>query len=89
MTDNRLGLGCAVVGLALNTVLMGLLASQFARGPYASQEQEIWYRYGSLGFLLIGVILPAVALVLGTRRFPTLSTALAFWMAAVLFVFIY
>ena len=82
-------MGCATAALALNTVLMGLLALSFGSGPYSSREQEIWYRYGSLGFLLIGAILPAFALALGARRSPALSTALAFWMVAVLFAFIY
>jgi hypothetical protein len=75
--------------IALNTVLMGFLASSFARGSYSSWGQEVWYRYGSLGFLLFGAILPALALVSGARRSPRLIIALTVWMLAALFFCFY
>jgi len=85
VTDKAQGFGCAVSVIALNTLLMGLLASTFVRGPYSSWGQEVWYRYGSLGFLLFGAILPAVALALGARRSRPLIIALTVWMLATLF----
>ncbi len=54
--------------LALNSLIIGLAALSFSQGPYSSREQELWYRYGSLGFLLVGVIVPAIALLSGARR---------------------
>jgi hypothetical protein len=72
--------------IGLNTVLMGLMASSFAIGPYSSWAQELWYRYGSLGFLLCGAILPALALALGARRSRTATNALTVWMIVALFL---
>ena len=56
------GVGCAWTLLALNTVLIGLLMTSMVQGPYSSGEQELWYRYGSLGFFLAGAVVPAIAL---------------------------
>jgi hypothetical protein len=69
------GVGCAWALLAINAVLMGLCAVSFVRGPYSSIEQELWYRYGSLGFLLAGAALPAFALFRGRPRWLVYSTA--------------
>jgi hypothetical protein len=68
----------------VNALLIGLIAVAFAEGPYSSRGQELWYRYGSLGFLLAGAILPAVALALGARRSVGLTVGLTVWMLAVL-----
>ncbi len=84
LNNKRKGLGCAMTLAGVNTLLMGLLALGFATGPYSSQDQEIWYRYGSLGFLLGGAILPAAALLSGARRSPALIIALTVWMLAAL-----
>jgi hypothetical protein len=43
------GIGCSWALLALNTLFMGLLTASFVQGPYSSSQQELWYRYGSLG----------------------------------------
>lgn len=83
--DKAQGFGCTVSMIGLNILLMGLLASSFARGPYSSWGQELWYRYGSLGFLLFGAILPAVALILGAGRSRSLTIALTVWMLGALF----
>lgn len=85
VTDKAQGLGCAVSMIGLNILLMGLLASTFARGPYLSWGQEVWYRYGSLGFLLFGAVLPAVVLTLGAGRSRSLIIALTVWMLGALF----
>lgn len=82
------GIGCVLAVIALNALLMGSLAAGFAFGPYSSLGQEIWYRYGSLGFLFFGAILPAVALVLGARRSSTLMLLLIPWMLCILVVFL-
>jgi VIT1/CCC1 family predicted Fe2+/Mn2+ transporter len=75
--------------IALNILLLGLLASSFARGPYSSWGQEAWYRYGSLSFLLFGAILPALALASGARRSRRLVVALTVWMLTALFFCFY
>lgn len=82
------GIGCVIAVIALNALLMGALASGFVFGPYSSLEQEIWYRYGSLGFLFFGAILPAAALVLGARRSPTLMLLLIPWILCILVAFL-
>jgi len=86
-TDERKaeGFGCAVTVIALNALLMSLLASSFARGPYSSWGQEVWYRYGSLGFLLFGAIFPALALAAGAQRSRRLVIALTAWTLTALF----
>ncbi len=88
MTEKPTGFGCAATLVGINGLLMGLLALAFARGPYSSLEQELWYRYGSLGFVLIGAVLPAVALMLGVRRSQWGLVALVLWMIATLFAFV-
>ena len=79
------GLGCAWALLGVNAVLMGLLAVSFAQGPYSSDEQELWYRYGSLSLFLAGAALPAIALFVArrSRRAVLICTA---WMLALLIV---
>lgn len=79
------GIGCVIALIALNALLMGLLVSAFAFGQYSSVGQEIWYRYGSLGFLFGGAILPAVALALGARRSQAFMRVLISWMLVALF----
>lgn len=86
VTGSTHGLGGAAWLIGLNTLLMGLIASSFAVGPYSSWAQELWYRYGSLGFLLSGAILPALALALGARRSRTATKALTVWMIVTLFL---
>lgn len=81
------GIGCVIALIALNALLMGLLVSAFAFGQYSSVGQEIWYRYGSLGFLFGGAIMPAVALALGARRSPVFMLILMPWMLVALFAF--
>jgi len=80
------GIGCAWTLLGVNAVLMGLLAASFVRGPYSSSEQELWYRYGSLGFFLAGAALPAIALfAAGRSRWIVIASTL--WMLTVLLGF--
>jgi hypothetical protein len=74
--------------LAINGALMGLLALSFTRGPYSSTEQELWYRYGSLAFVLGGAVLPAVAVLFGINRWPWAIVALTVWMVATLLAFV-
>jgi hypothetical protein len=79
-------IGCAWALLAVNAVLMALCAASFVQGPYSSREQELWYRYGSLGFLLAGAALPAIALFAGRRSRWVVIVSTA-WMFAVLLAF--
>ena len=80
--------GCAVAMLAINTALIGLLTASMTQGPYSSHEQEIWYRYGSLGFFVAGSVLPAIALFAG-RRSRWVTVASIAWMAAILLAFLW
>ena len=73
------GRGCSVTLACFNVAAMGLLASSFAFGPFSSAGQEFWYRYGSIGFLLLGAIIPAGALLFGTRRYPAVTTGATVW----------
>jgi hypothetical protein len=68
--------------LGVNAVIIGLAALSFSQGPYSSRQQELWYRYGSLGFLLVGPIIPAIALLAGARRSAWANGLLTIWMLA-------
>lgn len=68
MTSERSPTGCVWSMLGVNAVIIGLLTLSYTQGPYSSWEQELWYRYGSLAFLSGGVILPAIAMLLGASR---------------------
>ena len=87
MTDKQPAAGCVWAMLATNTLIIGLVALSFGQGPYSSHGQELWYRYGSLGFLLGGAVLPAIALLLGASRSRGMMGALAAWMAATFVAF--
>jgi hypothetical protein len=87
--SNRQPIGCAVIATGINFTLMGLLALSFSRGPYSSLQQEHWYRFGSLAFLLAGAILPAVALILGAGRSTLLRYALYLWLLAAILAWCY
>ena len=80
--------GCALAALAVNTVLIGLATASFTQGPYSSHHQELWYRYGALGFFVAGVIVPGVALFAGRRSRVVIGGSIA-WMAITLIAFIY
>src|SRR5262245_31745655 len=86
--ENRSGAGCAWSILCFNALIMGLTALTFSQGPYSSWEQELGYRYYSIGFLLGGAILPAVALLSLARRWTWISAVLAVWMLAVFVAFL-
>lgn len=81
-------IGCAWVVLGVNTVLIGLFTASFVQGPYSSNGQELWYRYGSLAFLLAGSILPTIALLAG-RRSIVLVVATTLWMLTTLLAFVW
>jgi hypothetical protein len=72
----------------LNTLFMGLLTANFVQGPYSSSQQELWYRYGSLGLFLVGAVLPAFALVYGRRSFWIVAAATV-WMLLILLTFVW
>ena len=74
--------------LGINSLLIGLAALSFSQGPSSSTEQELWYRYGSLGFLLVGAIVPAIALLSGARKSALASNLLTAWMCTALFGFL-
>lgn len=79
------GIGCGWMLVAINTALMGLCAASFVRGPFSSFEQELWYRYGSITFLLAGAALPAVILFRGGPRWLVYATVP--WMLTALLSF--
>ncbi|HEX7694373.1 MAG TPA: hypothetical protein VF409_07775 [Sphingomonas sp.] len=74
------GIGCVIALIALNALVMGFLVLGFAFGSYSSFGQEVWYRYGSLGFLICGAILPAAVLVLRARRSPGMMLLMISWL---------
>ena len=63
------------------------MTSSMVQGPYSSWEQELWYRYYSLGFLIAGVVLPAMAMLLGAARSPKTVGILIIWMTVALMGF--
>lgn len=81
------GIGCAWTILAINTVLIGLVASSFVRGPYSSDGQEFWYRYVSLGLFAAGAVLPAISLFAGRRSNPIVRATVV-WMCIVFLAFV-
>ena len=81
------GVKGAIAALVVNGSLMGLAALSFTQGPYSSQEQELWYRYGSITFVVFGAVIPAAVLTFAKRR-PWMIIALTVWMVAVLFAFL-
>jgi hypothetical protein len=89
VTDKQSGAGCVWGLLAFNAVTIGCLALAFAQGPYSSWEQELWYRYGSIGFVVVGAIIPAVAMFFGARRSGTMLGITAAWLAVTFLGFCY
>jgi hypothetical protein len=73
--------------LCVNALIMGLTAVSFSRGPYSSWGQELGYRYYSIGFLLVGAILPAIALGSVARRWAWTNALLTAWMFAAFVLF--
>jgi len=67
---------------------MGFFAASFTQGPYFSHEQERWYRYGSLAFVLAGAVLPAIGL-FAARRSRWIVGASILWMAAIFGAFLW
>jgi VIT1/CCC1 family predicted Fe2+/Mn2+ transporter len=82
------GFGCAGTLAGINLLLMGLLASAFAVGPYSSAAQETWYRGGSITFLGLGAILPITVLVFISRRYRQFVTSVTVWLCAALLAFV-
>ena len=74
--------------LAVNVVIIGLLTASMVQGPYSNREQELLYRYGSLGFFIAGAALPAVAL-FAVRRSRSVVVASTAWMLAMLLGFVW
>ena len=87
-SDQSEGMGCAIATLSINGLLMGLTALSFTQGPYSSPEQELWYRYGSLGFLLAGAVVPALILSWRARRWRRAAMATTLWMVVTLVAFL-
>jgi len=83
---NDSGIGCVVIALAINGLLMGLAALSFARGAYSSAGQELWYRYGSIAFFTTGFVLPAV--VVFYRRSTSVLLITLSWLFANLIAFV-
>jgi hypothetical protein len=74
--------------LAINTVVIGLLTASFVQGPYSSDEQELWYRYGSLAFFLAGSVMPAITM-FAARRSRAVIAASTAWMLIMLLAFVW
>ncbi len=89
MKEEGGGFGCAVMLVAFNILVMALVASFFSQGPYSSDVQEYWYRYASIGFLLVGAVLPAIALKLYGRRSALVNQVIVVWGLIALVAFFY
>lgn len=74
------GLGCALIALAINTAFIGGLTSLFAQGPYYSNGREFWYCYCTLGFFIVGVLLPTFAFLCAVHRKHKAVVYLTVWM---------
>lgn len=74
--------------LVANGLLMGLTVAAFVEGPYSSPEQELWYRYGSIGLFVAGAVLPAVILRVMRRSKPRILL-LIIWMAGVFVIYLW
>lgn len=75
--------GDAWTMLIANGIVLGFLAAATFTASYSGRGQDIWYRFGFLGLLILGVVLPAAALLIlrQSRMVIRLSNA---WMFAVL-----
>lgn len=74
--------------LIVNGLFIGFAVTSFVQGPYSSREQELWYRYGSLGFFIAGVVIPA-AVLLAFRRLRPVVRILTAWMSVVFLGFVW
>ena len=72
--------------VVVNFVTIGLIALSFAQVRYSSLSQELWYRYGSLGLLVVGAIAPAVLILVRTPRSRSGMALLTAWVIAIFFV---
>lgn len=74
--------------VAINAVIIGLFTFSFTQGPYSSGEQELWYRWISLAFLVGGVLLPAGLVFLRRQSAKRVSAAVNIWLVTTLFGFL-
>jgi maltodextrin utilization protein YvdJ len=88
MAEERPPFGCGFVVIGINALLMVPFAAEFVRGSFSGVDQMLWYRGGSLAFVLAGVVLPIAALLSRWRRSFTAMVALSLWLPAVLLLFV-
>lgn len=74
--------------VGINAVVMGWLTLSMVRGPFSSFEQELWYRYGSLAFFFLGVVLPVVAMVLFRAKVLRFAAPVNVWLIAIMVGFV-
>ena len=74
--------------VAINAVIIGLFTFSFAQGPYSSSEQELWYRWISIAFLIVGVLLPAGLVFLRPQSAKRVGVAINIWLVTTLFAFL-
>ena len=75
------------VMLGINALIIGYFALSFGLGPYSSGEQELWYRGGSLAFLVLGVLLPGGLVILRPEAARKISVTINVWLLIALFAF--
>lgn len=78
------GWGCATTLGVFNISVIGIITVPLAIRGYASSEQALWYRYGSLAFLLVGALTPMAVLLAYGRRSPRAVVAVTMWMIVAL-----
>jgi hypothetical protein len=82
------GLGCAGTIATFNVIVMGFIAYIFSMMPYFNVGQELWYRGGSLTFLILGALVPICWRILIKRGYWGSAKPIAAWMFAALITFI-
>ncbi|WP_184075041.1 hypothetical protein [Sphingomonas prati] len=77
------GVGDVWTMLIVNAIFIGFCVALIEQLPFQSREQEFWYRCGSLGLIMAGVVLPAVA-IYTIRQSRLVVFCLNAWMSAIL-----
>lgn len=73
--------------ILVNAVAIGFFAFTLVAEPLPAGHPLIRLRDGSLGFLALGVLLPALVLALFARRSRYVPVAMTLWMLTVLAAF--
>jgi uncharacterized membrane protein YGL010W len=84
MTEHKQLIVAAWVFVVLNTALMSLLTYIFSGPTFIGHGREIWFS-GSIGLLVLGAIIPGLALAYYARRSSNIATFITCWLIASFF----